>query len=50
MKTYSNKTDRVDERKCLYSEINHGDKARKKAVRFNEKINIQKQLLIEPKI
>lgn len=33
MKPYTNKTDRVDDRKCLYSEIKKGDKARKKAKR-----------------
>ena len=31
MKAYTNKIDRIDDRKCLFSEINHGDKARKKA-------------------
>ncbi len=33
MKAYSNKIDRVDERKCLYSEIKKGNRARKKAAR-----------------
>jgi len=44
MKTYTNKTDRIDERKCLYSEINHDDKARKKAIRKQNKDNIKKDL------
>ena len=33
MKTYTNKTDRIDSRKCLHSETKGGDKARKKAKR-----------------
>lgn len=37
MKAYSNKTDRTDTRKCLYAEINKGNKARKKAARFTAK-------------
>ena len=37
MKPYSNKTDRVDDRKCLYSEIRRGNRARKKATRFLSK-------------
>ena len=44
MKAYTNKTDRIDERKCLYSEINHGDKARKKAKRKEDKDTIKKDL------
>ncbi len=33
MKPYTNKTDRVDPRKCLYSAIKKGKKAAKKAAR-----------------
>lgn len=44
MKTYTNKTDRVDGRKCLYSEIKKGDKARKKAKRKEGKDEINKEL------
>jgi len=44
MKTYTNKTDRVDDRKCLYSEIKKGDKARKKAKRKEGKDEINKEL------
>lgn len=43
MKPYTNKSDRVDDRKCLYSEINHGNKARKKAVRFAVKKEIKNE-------
>ena len=49
MKTYTNKTDRIDERKCLFSEINNGDKARKKASRQaakNEIINTLRGLVV----
>ena len=45
MKTYTNKTDRVDDRKCLYSEIKKGDKARKKAKRKEGKDEIKKELM-----
>ncbi len=41
MKPYTNKTDRIDERKCLYSEIKANDKPRKKAVRRKSKRDIQ---------
>lgn len=41
MKTYSNKSDRTDSRKCLYSEIRKGNKARKKAARRLGKIATQ---------
>ena len=37
MKPYTNKTDKVDARKCLYSEIKGNDKARKKATRRDAK-------------
>jgi hypothetical protein len=33
MKAYSNKSDRIDDRKCLFSEIRKGNRARKKAAR-----------------
>ena len=44
MKPYTNKTEKVDKRKCLYSEIKGNDKARKKAVRRETKQNIDKQI------
>jgi hypothetical protein len=44
MKPYTNKTDRVDSRKCLLSEIKKGDKPRKKAKRKEGKDEIKKQL------
>lgn len=44
MKAYSNKTDRIDDRKCLFSEIKKGDKARKKAKRKQGKDEIKNQL------
>ncbi len=44
MKAYTNKTDRIDSRKCLLSEIKHGNKARKKAKRKEGKKEITKQL------
>ena len=37
MRAYTNKTDKVDSRKCLYSEIRANDKARKKAARREAK-------------
>jgi hypothetical protein len=33
MKAYTNKIDKVDNRKCLYSEIKANDRPRKKAAR-----------------
>lgn len=48
MKTYTDKTDRVDDRKCMFAQINGGDKARKKAVRRTAKKEIAKDLN-EPK-
>lgn len=33
MKPYTNKTDRIDTRKCLFSEIKGGNRAAKKAAR-----------------
>lgn len=40
MKPYTDKTDKVDERKCLYSEIKANDKPRKKAARRKAKKDI----------
>ena len=40
MKPYSNKTDRIDSRKCLYSEIRGNKGARKTAARFQAKKEI----------
>jgi len=37
MKPYTNKTDKIDDRKCLYSEIKANDKPRKKAARREAK-------------
>lgn len=44
MKPYTNKTDKVDERKCLYSEIRGNDKTRKKAARRDAKKDIEEQI------
>ncbi len=33
MRAYTNKTDKVDSRKCLFSEIRGNERARKKAAR-----------------
>ena len=44
MKPYTNKTDRIDDKKCLYSEIKNGDKARKKAIRKEAKDEIKKEI------
>jgi hypothetical protein len=44
MKPYTNKTDKVDARKCLYSEIKANDKSRKKAARRDAKKSINKQI------
>lgn len=44
MKPYTNKTDRVNSQKCLYSEIKKGDKARKKGNRQVAKKGIRKNL------
>ncbi len=40
MRAYTNKTDKVDSSKCLYSEIRGNDKARKKAARRIGKVSI----------
>ena len=37
MKAYTNKTDKIDDHKCLYSEIKANDKPRKKAARREAK-------------
>jgi hypothetical protein len=46
MKVYSDKTVRVDERVCLYSEIKANDKPRKKAARRDAKksINLEESI------
>ena len=44
MKPYTNKTDKIDERKCLYSEIKGNEKARKKAARRDAKKYIDEQI------
>jgi len=44
MKPYTNKTDKVDERKCLYSEIKGNNKARKKAARRKGKKDIDNEI------
>ncbi len=50
MKPYSNKTDRIDDRKNLYAAISKGDKARKKANRKEAKdtINARRTLRFRP--
>jgi hypothetical protein len=47
MKPYSNKSDRTDSRKCLFSEIKKGDKARKKAKRKESKDLIEDMIAEE---
>jgi hypothetical protein len=44
MKPYTDKTDKVDDRKCLYSEIKANDKPRKKAARRKAKKDIGKDV------
>jgi len=44
MKAYTNKTDKVDDRKCLYSEIKGNKKARKTACRREAKEEIKKEI------
>jgi hypothetical protein len=46
MKVYTNKSDKLDDRKCLYSEINANDKPRKKAARRKSKKDINDTLNI----
>jgi hypothetical protein len=43
MKPYTNKTDKVDNRKCLYSEIEANNKSRKKAARRLAKKEIKNE-------
>lgn len=43
MKAYSNKSDRVNSQKCLFSEINKGKRAAKKATRFAAKLEIENE-------
>jgi hypothetical protein len=45
MKAYTNKIDKIDKRKCLYSEIKGNDKPRKKACRRNAKTEIKNNLI-----
>ena len=42
MKVYSNKTDKIDNRKCLYGEIRANNSSRKKAARRQSKREIEK--------
>ena len=44
MKAYTNKTDRLDPRKCLYSAIKKNVKPAKKAIRKLFKDNIKKEI------
>ena len=44
MKAYTNKTDKIDSRKCLYSEIRGNEKARKTACRREAKKEIEKEI------
>lgn len=44
MKPYTNKSDRIDARKCLLSEINKSDKARKTAARQEAKKEINEKI------
>jgi hypothetical protein len=44
MKPYSNRTARVDDGRCLYSEIRGGDRARKKAKRKQGRDEIKEEL------
>lgn len=46
MKSYTNKTERVDSRKCLYSEIKANDKPRKTAYRRVSKKQIKDLLSV----
>jgi hypothetical protein len=43
MKPYTDKTDKVDNRKCLYSEIEANNKCRKKAARRLAKKEIKNE-------
>ena len=45
MKPYTDKTDKVDDRKCLYSEIKANDKPRKKAARRKAKKDIDNSII-----
>jgi len=46
MKPYTNKTDKVDNRKCLYSEIRGNDKPRKSAARREAKKDMINDLVV----
>lgn len=43
MNPYTNKTVRINDAVCLYSEINAACKARKKAARFEAKMSIKNE-------
>jgi len=43
MKAYTDKTDKIDPRKCLYSEIKSNNKTRKKAARRKAKNDIKNE-------
>lgn len=43
MRPYTNKTDRVDERKCLFSAIRNDNRARKKAARKLGTLQIEQE-------
>ena len=45
MKPYTDKTDKIDDRKCLYSEIKANDKPRKKAARRKAKDTINQETI-----
>lgn len=47
MKAYTNKTDRIDHRKCTYAEISGNDRAGKKAKRREGKKEIELELSLE---
>jgi hypothetical protein len=45
MKPYTNKTDKVDDRKCLFGEIKANKRPRKKAARRLAKNDIQSKTI-----
>jgi hypothetical protein len=44
MRAYSNKPQRVDPRRCLYSEIEQGKKATKKAARREGRTQVETEI------
>ncbi len=46
MKAYTNKTHRIDDRKCLFSAIIKDSKGRKKAVRQTAKKETESELIL----